>query len=151
MEPYRYTECGLDNVYIEGMNPCIDDDEDEVYCIPNMTGLHAAIAKAIISHAGGISGKELRFLRTEIGMTQAEMAKIVHRDTQTIGRWERGETPIEPASEALVRILAQERLGLNEDNVSVADVSERCVPTAKPQEIRIDGHDPAHYRSLEAA
>lgn len=151
MKQYRYTECGLDNVFIEGMSPCVDDDGDEVYCIPNMIGLHKAITLAIIGQNGAINGKELRFLRTEIGLTQAELAKIVHRDTQTVGRWERNETPIEPAAEALIRLLVKEKVGSGTEDISVADISERCTPTAKPQEIRIDGHDPTHYRHRQAA
>lgn len=150
MEAYRYTECGLDNVFIEGMSPCTDDHGEQVYCVPNPMGLHHEIAKAIVCHKKGMSGRELRFLRTEIGLTQAELAKVVHRDTQTIGRWERGENPMEAPAEALIRLLAVERLAIDVDSATVAELSGRCVPTAQAQEIRIDGHDPTQYRALAA-
>jgi DNA-binding transcriptional regulator YiaG len=150
MPGYHYKECGLDNVMVEGI-PCQDDDGDDVVTIHNIAGLHRAIAEAIVAHKAGISGKELRFLRTEMGMTQAELAKIVHHDTQSIGRWERGEIPIEPTADALIRLLAVERLELNADVDGVESLSGRCVPTAAPQQILIDGNDPAHYRPLELA
>lgn len=150
MPAYHYKECGLDNVMVEGI-PCQDDDGDEVVTIHNISGLHSAIAEAIVAHKAGISGKELRFLRTEMGMTQAELAKVVHHDTQSIGRWERGEFPIEPTAEALIRLLAVERLKLNVEAMGVEDLSGRCVPTAAPQQIIIDGNDPAHYRALDLA
>jgi len=150
MPAYHYKESGLDNVMVEGI-PCQDDDGDEVVTIHNISGLHSVIAEAIVAHKAGISGKELRFLRTEMGMTQAELAKVVHHDTQSIGRWERGEFPIEPTAEALIRLLAVERLKLNVEAMGVEDLSGRCVPTAAPQQIIIDGNDPAHYRALDLA
>ncbi|HEV2629526.1 MAG TPA: helix-turn-helix transcriptional regulator [Pseudolabrys sp.] len=150
MPAYHYKECGLDNVMVEGI-PCQDDDGDEVVTIHNIAGLHHTIAEAIVAHKAGISGKELRFLRTEMGMTQAELAKVVHHDTQSIGRWERGEIPIEPNADAIIRLLAVERLNLSNGTDSVEGLSGRCVPTAAPQQILIDGHDPTHYRALELA
>jgi DNA-binding transcriptional regulator YiaG len=151
MAAYHYRECGLDNVTIDGVVPCQDDDGDEVITIPNITGLHREIASAIVQHKAGISGKELRFLRTEMGMTQAELANVVHHDTQSIGRWERGEVPIDPSAEVLIRLLAVERLDLKATADSLEELSRWCVSKAAPQPIKIDGNDPANYRLLEAA
>jgi len=148
MAAYHYRECGLDNVKIDGVVPCRDDDGDQVITIPNITGLHRAIATAIVHHKAGMGAKELRFLRTEMGMTQAELAKVVHHDTQSVGRWERGECPIEPNAEALVRLLTIERLGLKAETDSVEELSGWCVTTAAPQQILIDGKDPSHYRPV---
>jgi DNA-binding transcriptional regulator YiaG len=145
MDAYRYTECGLDNVLIEGLPVHVDDDGDEGYNIPNVKLLHKAIAASIVMHEAAITPKELRFLRTELGLTQAELARVVHVDTQTVGRWERGETPLQPAAEVIVRRLAIERLGL-EAPLSIEELSSRVVPSARPEPIRIDGSDPEHYR-----
>ena len=112
MVMYRYTESGLDNVFIEGMEPCTDDHGEKVFHIPNPNDLHKVIAVGIVEHPKGISGKELRFLRTEMGMTQGELAKLVHRDEQTVARWEKGKTVIDGAAEAIVRTLAVQRLQL---------------------------------------
>ena len=120
MTTYRYTECGLENVIIEGLDVVTDDAGEEVYCIENIHGLHRAIASSIVAHSSGISPEELRFLRTEMGMTQAELAQVVHREHQTVGRWERGEKAIDPTSEAFIRKLAIEKLGL-EVTLSVED------------------------------
>ena len=85
MEDYRYTECGLNSVMISGLTPQIDDAGDEVVIIPNVNVLHRAIAESIVQHPNSISGPELRFLRTELGMTQSQLAQLVHKDAQTIG------------------------------------------------------------------
>src|SRR5947209_4957994 len=36
MSVYRYSECGLDNVLIEGMNTVFDDDDEKSVTIPNV-------------------------------------------------------------------------------------------------------------------
>ena len=44
---YHYTECGLNNIVIEGLSVLIDDDGDEVVEIPYINELHCAIAPAL--------------------------------------------------------------------------------------------------------
>lgn len=146
---YRYTECGLDNVLIRGMAVCTDDAGDEVYCISNILGLHKVIAYCILTHSQGISPSELRFLRTEMGLTQGELGEIVNKDHQTIGRWERGECPIDPNAEFRIRVIAAERLGID-TKLRLEEVSQRCLPSAKFAMIEIDGSNPEAYRPLAA-
>lgn len=133
---HHYTECGLLNVYIEGIAVEVDDDGDEIITIPAVNELHHTIALGIVRHEKGISGDELRFLRTEMGLTQAEMANLVHRDKQSIGRWERDEIEIDSASEALIRRMAIEKLRLPFD-AGIDDLSRRSVPTVDEQPIKI--------------
>ena len=147
---YKYTECGLDNVTIKNMPVVIDDAGDEMYEIRNILGLHKVIAACIIRHPHSISPNELRFLRTEMGMTQAELAAIVKKDHQTVGRWERGEKPIDQNAEVLIRLLCAERLELPRDG-TIEELARRCVPTAETQVITIDGGDPRNYRPLQIA
>jgi len=143
MTIYHYTECGLQNVFIDGLKPVVDDDGDEVIEIPMINALHREIASGIVGHDKGMTGDELRFLRSEIGLTQAELARVLHVDKQTIGRWERGETEFESKAEALVRKLAIEKLGLLIDT-GIDDLSRRSVPTAEMQEIRITASKDAY-------
>ncbi|KAI94998.1 transcriptional regulator [Rhodomicrobium udaipurense JA643] len=66
MSTYRYTECGLDNVIIQGVEFVTDDNGEEVVSIPNVNGLHKAIAEGILLRQAGMSGKELRFIPRRI-------------------------------------------------------------------------------------
>ena len=149
MGEYRYEESGLDNVVLIDLPECVDDDGDECITIPNINVLHRAIAGAIVRHPKGMNGKELRFLRTEMGMTQAELARVVSREGLAIGRWERGERPIDTNAEALIRLLAKDRLGL-ELSATVDQITGWCVQTAEVQPITIDASDPTSYRPLAA-
>jgi transcriptional regulator with XRE-family HTH domain len=148
--PYHYTECGLDNVLIHGIVPVIDDDGDEVVTIRNINGLHRAIALTIIGRNGLMTGKELRFLRTEMGMTQAALAKFVHKEPLSVGRWERGENSIDPNAETLVRLLAKETLAL-QLNTSMQELTGYSVEASTLPPIEIDGNDPDNYHPLKCA
>lgn len=150
MSAYHYTECGLDNVVIDGVSFVTDDGGERVVTIPNINGLHSAIALGIVSQRHGISGKELRFLRTEMGMTQAELADMIHREALTISRWERNESPIDPNAETLIRRHAIEALDLDV-SARIKELSGWSVPSANQQPIKIDGSDPHNYRLTLAA
>lgn len=136
MSSHHYTESGLKNVYIDGLEIFPDDEGDDVITIPAVNELHHVIALGIVSHEHGISGDELRFLRTEMGLTQSELAGLVHHEKQAVGRWERGEYEIDGAAETIIRRLAIEILEL-ETEVAMEDLSRRSVPTTKAQPINI--------------
>jgi transcriptional regulator with XRE-family HTH domain len=142
---YHYTECGLDNVIIHGISEVVDDAGEPVLTIPNVNDLHRAIAQAIVSKPYGVSGKELRFLRTEMGMTQAELAAMIHREPLAISRWERAETPVDSNAETLIRLHSIQvlRLGIV---ASVKEISGWATPRAEEIPIKIDGSDPSEYK-----
>ena len=147
MADYRYTNCGLKNVTIAGVKFVVDDSGDEVVCIPNVNGLHRAIAQSILERKSSMSGTELRFIRTEMGLTQAELAAVVHREPLAMSRWERGESPIDSNAEALIRLHSMESLEIK-NRPSVREMSGWCIPTAVDKPIQIDGFDPSNYRPL---
>lgn len=150
MKAYRYTECGLDTVLIEDVNVAVDDAGEQCVSIPNVKSLHKLIACGIVHRRTGMTGLELRFLRTEMGMTQAELAEHVHREPLAVSRWERGEVPvIDSNAEALIRLLAVEKLKLPE--ASVAEITGWCVQSASTPPLIIDGSDPTNYRLKDAA
>ena len=150
MKTYNYTECGLDNVLVHGVAFLKDDAGEEAVCIPNVNGLHRAIAYGIVTRRSAMTGRELRFLRTEMGMTQAELAELIHREPLAISRWERGEVPIDTNAETLIRLHAAETLDLSID-ATVKEVSGWSIPRAREVPIEIDGTDPSNYQPAREA
>lgn len=146
---YHYKESGLDNVYIRGIDPVQNDAGEEVITIPFINKLLKAIAQEIINHKKGMSGAELRYLRTGMELTQAELAVLVHKDKQTIGRWERGENEMDGTTEAVIRRLAIEKLGLG-SGLDMEELTRRSVPTAETQPIRLDFANDNYYPLDEA-
>lgn len=146
---YRYDECGLDNVILVGLEVCEDDGGEDVVTIRNINGLHRAIAEGIARKPTGVTGRELRFVRTELGMTQAELANIVSKDVQTVGRWERGEFPIDPTAETVVRVLTLQHV-----EGAVPDIQEMVgwsVASSGEPPIMIDASDPDDWKPLPKA
>lgn len=144
MASYHYTECGLDNVFIEGMDMIQDHAREDIVVIPAIGMLHKVIAEGIVKLPTKMSGRELRFLRSEMGMTQSRLAEVLKVTLLTVGRWEREETPIKDAAEMLVRLMAIEQLNLDV-KMGVDDVSEKVTHEPRISPIRIDGSDPAKY------
>lgn len=118
---YHYTECGLDNVWLEngytkhktpyGIGVSIDDAD----------GLHKVLVVELLQKKGRITGKELRFLRLELALSQENLGKLLGSSEQSVSLWERtGKVPA--TSDALVRLLAGERL---RSNVKVTAVLDR--------------------------
>lgn len=91
-ERLHYAECGLDSIYLlNGFFKETYDGEDYV-TITDMDGLHEAIGLHIILSRKAPSGKELRFLRNEMEMSQVDLANHLSISDQSVARWEKGHT-----------------------------------------------------------
>lgn len=149
MTTYHYTECGLENVFIEGMETIQDHNGEETMTIPAIGLLHQVIAEGIVCRKSKMSGRELRFLRTEMGLTQEKLADILKVTLLTISRWEREETSIKDTAEMLIRLMAVDRLELDVE-MNVDSVSERVILSPRTEPIRIDGSNPEKYHLVAA-
>ncbi len=77
-ERYHYKECGLDYIYlINGFTVETDEDGDEIIHIEGKSNLHRAIARSLINSKCSLSGMELRFLRSIMGVSQGCMAELL--------------------------------------------------------------------------
>jgi len=101
---YHYTMCGLDNVYLENGHVTEDTDDGPVVSIEDMEGLHRAIATDIATKHGRMTGKELRFLRSMLRLSQQKLADHTGNLRGTVTRWENDNT-VPQAVEMLVRAL----------------------------------------------
>lgn len=145
---YRYDECGLNNVILVGLETCEDDLGDEVITIKHINVLHRAILAAISQKKTAITPKELRFIRTELGLTQSELANRLNKDTQTIARWEKSQNPIDPTADTLIRVLVMEITATTQP--SVAELASWAVSSSAEPPIRIDASDQMNWKPLAA-
>lgn len=135
---YKYTESGLDNVIlkIDDRELLVDEGGEQVIRIPAINILHHYIAQGIVCAPGTLTGREVKFLRTEMGLTQGQLGRLLHRDGQSIGRWERDESPLEPMLDMAIRQLVTEKLGL--EIPAFEKLSELVTPDTGPRRIRIE-------------
>lgn len=128
---YHYTESGLDSIYLLDGFRIVDSDRGRSVIIQDIEGLHLAIGQWLTREKKKLSGKEFRFLRTELLMSQRALADLLHVDEQTIARWEKGKTPIPAASDATLRLLYLEHVGGSEKISkllrSIADIEDSMV------------------------
>jgi DNA-binding transcriptional regulator YiaG len=106
---YQYTESGLDNIWLGNGFDYVDGPGGRHVIIKNIDGLHEAIGKMLVGSKKNLSGKEFRFLRHEMLMSQASLGKLLGVSEQAIHRWEKGKTGQVPKpAEALIRFLYSE-------------------------------------------
>jgi len=72
MQTYHYTESGLDNVFLQSEQ--FHFVHGEMITIPKINELLRAISFLLASRKTKLSGGEIRFLRTEMGLTPAQLA-----------------------------------------------------------------------------
>ncbi len=88
--PYHYTESGLNNVYLSnGFTTEALDGEDYV-SVENIEGLWKAIGLHLVMHQKTLAPEEIKFLRRQMDMTQAELGAFLRVSDQTVARWEKG-------------------------------------------------------------
>lgn len=101
MELYHYKDCGLPNVWLDGVER-VDTPFGPGVSIPAVEQLHTEIGKAIASAAKQMTGPEVKFLRTELDLSQKTLASLLDVTENTVRRWEHGEVAIPgPAQRAL--------------------------------------------------
>ena len=96
-EPYAYREIGLGNIILLNGVTTTQTPYGPMTHIEYIHGLHRAIGLAIAEKSEPMSGAEFRFLRKQLGLTQAELAARMHVTDQTIANYEKGRTGLGPA------------------------------------------------------
>ena len=59
--------------------------------IENLKGLWKAIGLHLVTKKKVLAPKELRFLRDQMDLTQAELGKLLRVSDQSVARWEKGK------------------------------------------------------------
>jgi putative transcriptional regulator len=108
-EPFHYTGCGLDDVYLLSGYEVEETPYGETVTIKNLDGLHKVIGLYLVENKKILDGKELRFLRNQMDITQSELARLVGYDTQQVARGEKGENKISGPADRLLRLLYKEQ------------------------------------------
>lgn len=109
-EPIRYTGCGLDDIWLASGYDLDTVDGDDVIRVRNLDGLIEAIGRSLVKRKKLLTGKEIRFLRGQMDLTQSKLARLVGCDTQQIARYEKGQSKMPGAVDRLLRMLYGEHL-----------------------------------------
>ncbi len=102
---YQYTMCGLDDIYLVGGYDEVPTEYGKGVVVHDMDDLHHAIGVHLATSKKTLSGKEIRFLRHHMDVTQAQLGDVLRVTDQTVARWEKGEIPIPGPEDLLLRIV----------------------------------------------
>lgn len=98
---YHYTDSGLQNVWLTGVE-LRDTAHGPTTIIPAIEDLHRLIGMNIAQANRQMTGAEVRFLRTELDLSQRMLAELLDVQENTLRRWEQGKVNITgPAQRAL--------------------------------------------------
>ena len=109
-EPLLYTACGLDDIYLLSGYEVRQTPDGETVTIKNLDGLHEAIGRFLVNQKKLLNGKEIRFLRRQMDLTQSEMARLFGCDAQQIARYEKNENKMPGPADRLLRMIYQEHV-----------------------------------------
>ena len=102
---YHYTESGLRNVYLQNGYKEIKTAYGIAVQIDDIDGLHQMIAEHLIAQPY-LTGREFRFLRIEMDMTQRDVGEYLGVGPQSVAMWEK--TPHVPLkADRIIRALFQ--------------------------------------------
>jgi DNA-binding transcriptional regulator YiaG len=74
--------------------------------LDQLAGYERRAAALVLGKAQQANGTMLRYARKALGVTQAELAKLIGHEPETVSRWENDKRPIERAEQlALVALL----------------------------------------------
>jgi DNA-binding transcriptional regulator YiaG len=121
-EPLHYTACGLDDVYLMSGYEVEKTSEGDGVSIKKLEQLHNAIGCSLVKEKKVLSGKELRFLRKQMDLSQAELGALVGLTSQQVARWEKGESEISGAADVVLRLLFIEHAG---GNINMRELVEK--------------------------
>ncbi|HEY4941317.1 MAG TPA: helix-turn-helix domain-containing protein [Rhizomicrobium sp.] len=86
---HHYRESGLQNVWLRNGYRIVGTPYGEAIEIEKVEQLHRAIARAVQARPR-LSGKEFRFLRTEMNLSQEALAQMIGNSAQSVALWEKG-------------------------------------------------------------
>jgi DNA-binding transcriptional regulator YiaG len=130
LEPLLYGECGLDDVYLRGGYERIETPHGAGIVVKDLDDLHNAITLYLVTEKKVLSGKELRFLRKQLDLTQAELGRRLRLSDQQVARWEKEQCEISGPADLLLRLLCAKHLGVNVDEAldQLEQLIERDTP-----------------------
>ena len=102
---YHYAESGLDNVFLANI-PAVKCPQCavEIPVIEKPEQLHELIAISIFKNNFLMIGKEVRFLRTQLGYSQKDFAEEISKAKEYMNRIENGNDPVTPELDQLIRL-----------------------------------------------
>lgn len=133
---HHYLESGLDNVYLVDVElwecPC----GENAVGIPAVPELQRVIGEVLLRKKTLLTGKEIRFLRKNIGIPSKKFAETLGVDQATVSRWENEKRLPDKPTDRLIRLVYAYEKGIP-PKALLQDFPEISSELAPPLPMRI--------------
>jgi len=133
MKIYHYTECGLDNIYLDGG---FSIAKNGTLSIRDIHGLHREIAEVLANLSRPLKGKEIRFIRHYFDINQKTLGEQLCVSYQAVLRWEKSKSKITKTADRFLKVLLYGYL--HEDASTLETVKRLSDRDAKDHEDKIE-------------
>lgn len=116
-EQYHYTESGLDNIYLEDIIVYYCECGEFCTNTPEIIELQTLIGKLIVQKTTPLNGKEIVFLRKNIGFNAIKFAENIGIDKSTLSRWENNNQSPSKSNDRFIRLLYATVKGLPGEDI----------------------------------
>jgi len=111
MGTYKYTECGLDYVYLRNGFEITKTSRGNLTSVGNATALDRAVARIVVDRQPRLKGQEVRFLRGLLDMSLTELARCLRLSVDTIANWENDKCQVSLTADIAVRHIYLDAVG----------------------------------------
>ena len=109
-EIFRYTGCGLEDVYLASGYDIEETPYGQGVAIRNLESLHVQIGIYLAKNRKTLNGKEIRFLRHQMDLTQSELARLLGCNAQQVARYEKNKSRLIGPADRVIRVLFEEHV-----------------------------------------
>lgn len=150
---FEYTSCGLRGVFLRNGYVMSDTPYGEAVAIHDLEGLHRAIGLNIVRRKATLSPEEVRFLRKELDLSQAHLAKIFGSSESSVRNWEStsdGRAKISGPADRMLRTLYKEAVDGDGQVLEMLEHISEINRDAHKEHIELE-ETPSGWREAEAA
>ena len=104
-----YPHFGIPNLYLLNGYKEIETSHGPALQIDDEEAMEHCVRLIVLRKPNRLHGRELRFLRRGLNLSQTEFGDLVERDAQTIARWEKSAEPVSQIVDTVVRLRFAQR------------------------------------------
>lgn len=104
-----YPHFAFPNIFLENGYSNIETEYGPARQYENEEALEQAIRHLVLRKASALNGRDLKFLRRGLCLSQGEFGKFLGRDGQTVARWEKSNKPLPRYADIAIRVRFAER------------------------------------------
>lgn len=147
-EVFRFEPVPGLRVKLVGLTSYRDETGHVARSIPNLAGLHRALAGAVVRKRSRLSPPEIRFLRKSLGWSGRDFAAHLGVTAESVSRWENGREEMGPQADRLLRMMAVSMQPI--EDYEVADLRTIGKRTTGPIRIQLE-HKSSGWAMASAA